>query len=298
MNNKDKAVDQPTKVLTDEQIMEIYRHEQAKAYLLEEPVVITNLARAIERAAIAAHLAKEPKAEQPAWTTEPPTEQGDYWNWDGDDDHAPMIYHVLWSGTAKKCFVSIGQYGIDEAIWCDNFGGQWMKIEQPSTHAPVAPAGAQNAEAIRNQAEPEQIECWSRDEEDFNARSLSELLDSHDDLKPGDTVWVGEAVHPDPARLVNEDGIIENIGEAAYDIGGEYAEDYPEVTPAQAKELESLVADWIKRTCPPTFYTVANVKPYVLSHEDFPHDSTPIQVDLPDALRTNPATPASKGDAS
>jgi hypothetical protein len=67
------------------------------------------------------------------WAKEPPTEQADYWHWDGDEDHAPMIYHVLWSGTAKKCFVSIGQYGIDEAIWCDNFGGYWMKIEQPST---------------------------------------------------------------------------------------------------------------------------------------------------------------------
>jgi hypothetical protein len=66
------------------------------------------------------------------WTKTPPTEQADYWNWDGDPDHAPMIYHVLWSGTAKKCFVSIGQYGIDEAIWCDNFDGWWLKIEQPS----------------------------------------------------------------------------------------------------------------------------------------------------------------------
>jgi hypothetical protein len=84
-----------------------------------------------------------------------------------------------------------------------------------------ARAGAQNAEAIRNQVVPESIECWSRDEEDFNARSLDELLNCHDDLKLGDTVWVGEAVHPDPARLVNEDSIIENIGEAAYDIGGE-----------------------------------------------------------------------------
>jgi hypothetical protein len=41
------------------------------------------------------------------------------------------------------------------------------------------------------------------------------------------------------------------------------------VKPEQAKELESLVADWIKRTCPPTFYTVENVKPYVLRSEDF-----------------------------
>lgn len=66
------------------------------------------------------------------WTKTPPTEQADYWHWNDDPDHAPMIYHVMWSGTAKKCFVSMGQYDIDEAIWCDNFGGWWLKIEQPS----------------------------------------------------------------------------------------------------------------------------------------------------------------------
>jgi hypothetical protein len=90
-------------------------------------------------AAIAAQMANIPPATSAAdamdaeqWTKTPPTEQADYWNWDGDPDHAPMIYHVLWSGTAKKCFVSIGQYGIENAIWCDEFGGWWLKIEQPS----------------------------------------------------------------------------------------------------------------------------------------------------------------------
>jgi hypothetical protein len=136
---------------------------------------------------------------------------------------------------------------------------------------------------VRTDAEP--IECWSRDEEDFSARSLDDLLGNHDDLKPGDTVWVGDAVHPDPKQLVNEDGIIENIGEAAYDIAGEHAEDYPNVTTEQAKELESLVADWIKRACPPTFWTVENIKPYVLSHEDF-LNPTPVQLAEPTDLRT------------
>jgi hypothetical protein len=56
-----------------------------------------------------------------------------------------MIYHVMWSGTAKKCFLSIGQYDIKSAIWCDEFGGQWMKIEQPSTAAPVSQEGAHAA---------------------------------------------------------------------------------------------------------------------------------------------------------
>lgn len=87
------------------------------------------------------------------WTKTPPTEQADYWHWNGDPDHAPMIYHVMWSGTAKKCFVSMGQYDIDEAIWCDNFGGWWLKIEQPSIPSDrAAIAASQKEETNRRKA--------------------------------------------------------------------------------------------------------------------------------------------------
>jgi hypothetical protein len=98
-----------------------------------DPVDVGNFAMMLwnrgERTATSAADAKDAAR----WTKTPPTEQADYWNWDGDPDHAPMVYHVLWSGTAKKCFVSIGQYGIENAIWCDEFGGWWLKIEQPTT---------------------------------------------------------------------------------------------------------------------------------------------------------------------
>lgn len=74
------------------------------------------------------------------WSKKPPTEQGDYWHWTGDVDHAPIIYHVMWSGSANKCFLSIGQYDIKEAIWCDKYGGWWKLIQQPA-HPGDAPAG-------------------------------------------------------------------------------------------------------------------------------------------------------------
>lgn len=90
----------------------------------------TAITKLVGKSAATGKAAAAKDAEQ--WTKTPPTEQADYWHWNGDPDHAPMIYHVMWSGTAKKCFVSMGQYDIDEAIWCDNFGGWWLKIEQPS----------------------------------------------------------------------------------------------------------------------------------------------------------------------
>jgi len=123
---------------------------------------------------------------------------------------------------------------------------------------PVQPAAAP--------AEP--IECWSHNEEDFNAQSLGELIDTHE-LQPGATVWVGEAVHPEPSSLFNTDWLIENMGEAAYDIAGEHGgEDYPNVSDEQVAELEALVVGWITKFAPPTFWTVKNVRPYVLTAED------------------------------
>lgn len=154
---------------------------------------------------------------------------------------------------------------------------------------------APSSDDVRNaapSAEPEAQECWSTDEENFNATELCQLLDENDHLKAGDTVWVGEAVRPDPKRLFNTDWLLENMGEAAYDIAGEHADDYPDVSKEDVKELEALVTGWIKRACPPSFWTVENVKPYVLSHDDFPNDPTSLNASF-----AAPAAAQSNGDA-
>jgi len=209
-----------------------------------------------------------------------------------EDELRKLILHV--SNTSHWCGRIGGdaddyEAALDKAIAADGKLFNYVKNL-------AAPAPAVQAEDVRNQAtEPEAEECWSANEEDFNATSLDQLLSENDHLKAGDTVWVGEAVRPDPAQLVNEDGIIENIGEAAYDIAGEHAEDYPEVTNEQAKELESLVADWIKRTCPPTFWTVTNIRPYRLSHDDFPNDSTPIHANIDFAAPSTSQTSEQQG---
>lgn len=134
--------------------------------------------------------------------------------------------------------------------------------------APSAPAVAQQAPAQAEPVQAEGIECWSHNEEDFNAQSLGELIDTHE-LRPGATVWVGEAVHPEPKRLFSTDWLIENMNEAAYDIAGEHGgEDYPNVSDEQVAELEALVVGWITKCAPPNFWTVKNVRPYVLTEED------------------------------
>jgi len=111
-------------------------------------------------------------------------------------------------------------------------------------------------------------ECWSHNNEDFNHETLGDLLDLHD-MQPGDTVYVGESVRPEVKDFINTLDVIENMGERAYDIGGEYAEDFPDITKEAEQELESLLIAWAEKHCTINFWTVRNVKPYTLTAEDF-----------------------------
>lgn len=72
------------------------------------------------------------------WTKAPPTEQGEYWHWTGDPSQAPFPLSVLWSGTAKKCFVSSRDTHSEQAEWCDSYGGYWLRIPMPSVAGAVA----------------------------------------------------------------------------------------------------------------------------------------------------------------
>lgn len=117
---------------------------RAERYVgLTEPPVLEHAEDCIvlrARAILAAPVSERAEDARDGWSKEPPTEQGEYWHWNGEDDIAPYIYHIMWSGTAKKCFVSIGQYGITEASFCDEFGGWWKKIPQPAIPGDAAMA--------------------------------------------------------------------------------------------------------------------------------------------------------------
>jgi len=64
------------------------------------------------------------------WSTDPPTESGEYWHWNGDRDCRPVPIFVLYSPTTRSCFVSRGQLGIEQAIDCDKFGGHWARLPE------------------------------------------------------------------------------------------------------------------------------------------------------------------------
>lgn len=67
------------------------------------------------------------------WTEEPPKENGTYWHWNGCQSCAPVPMFVSGQGgMSGKCFITMGQLGITEAIDCDEWGGWWMKLETPA----------------------------------------------------------------------------------------------------------------------------------------------------------------------
>lgn len=65
------------------------------------------------------------------FTKDVPVEQGWYWHWNGDAGCSPIPTSVLWSGTTQSCFVSMGQLGLTESVYCDKYGGYWMKMTEP-----------------------------------------------------------------------------------------------------------------------------------------------------------------------
>jgi hypothetical protein len=112
-------------------------------------------------------------------------------------------------------------------------------------------------------------ECWSADNEEFNCSTLGDLFDSNPEIKVGDTVYVGEARKPRTSELCDAADIIEMMGERASDIAGEYADDYPDVTSEAEEELNAFLTAWIEKHASPGFYTVSNVRQYILSADDF-----------------------------
>lgn len=111
-------------------------------------------------------------------------------------------------------------------------------------------------------------QCWAANGQDFNFESLLDLLESHPDLIAGDVVQVGQACHPDSSQLVDADDVMEQMTDRAWDIAGEYAMGYPDVSKEAKDELDALLRAWIEKHCPPDFYTVKDSTEYTLTESD------------------------------
>lgn len=115
-----------------------------------------------------------------------------------------------------------------------------------------------------------ELEAWSTNNEDFRYSSLEDLIDSNSgEFEAGQTVYVGEGRRPKVSEFCDADDVIEMMQNRAYDIGGEYADGFMDDISAEEKqELNDLLKNWMDKHVSIDFYTVHDVREYVLTEED------------------------------
>jgi len=111
--------------------------------------------------------------------------------------------------------------------------------------------------------------AWSANDEDFNCVELSDLINDNPELEPGDVVWKATINRPKISSMIDVNDIIEQMADRAYDIGGEWSEDWmSDVVENHSKSLKELLDKWSKELPSPTFYEVGKSEEYIITALD------------------------------
>ena len=117
------------------------------------------------------------------------------------------------------------------------------------------------------------FDSYSLNGDDFQEGCASEALQAlHDDgqLTLGTEYRLGVSDKPDPADFFDVDHLIEQMQERAYDVGGEFAEDYlADLTEEQVKNLRQVVNAWLSSVNPHVnFFSVKQIQTFKVTQED------------------------------
>lgn len=113
--------------------------------------------------------------------------------------------------------------------------------------------------------------CWSFDEESYSYDTLGDLIEANaDEIKVGSIVYVADKIKPDVRRYVDAHAVIEGMQERYYDDCGidDEPATWPDVSMHDMSELEKMIAEFVERVSPPSFWIVRDVKEYVVTAED------------------------------
>ena len=109
----------------------------------------------------------------------------------------------------------------------------------------------------------------NNDDQFVHYESLNDFVNDCDDIEPGDSYCVGDMVKFLAKDMVSAGGVIDMIQEEAYNLGGEYADDFLEkVSEEQEEELLNIIAGWIEKNENIDFFNVVNVQTYEFTKED------------------------------
>lgn len=110
---------------------------------------------------------------------------------------------------------------------------------------------------------------WSLNGEFYNYDSLHDLLDMG--VVVGQEVYFGEVLPVSSYDVTGEwmaETVIDQISNNAWDMVGEIAEDFPNVSKDAMEELSTFIHDWLERHDPPRFYQVKRVQSYFITQDD------------------------------
>jgi hypothetical protein len=118
---------------------------------------------------------------------------------------------------------------------------------------------------------------WNRDWDDF----IEELMLEHQTENERDLIGVmyfeGDAIDCTVHQFVhrNIDRFLDILGEDAYEIGGEFAEGWPDISSSEEIELENLIVKFLECKSPCNFYIIDNVVKKVITIDDITNEETP-----------------------
>jgi hypothetical protein len=78
----------------------------------------------------------------------------------------------------------------------------------------------------------------------------------------------GEVVPITTRSLVHNISIISALNERAWEEGGEYADDWPDLSEEEETELEDLIVGYLEKKHAPTFYVVTNIIKKTITADD------------------------------
>lgn len=114
--------------------------------------------------------------------------------------------------------------------------------------------------------------AWSLDNrEDWRHETLRDLLQwvAPTDMA-GKVVYVADKERPSAsAYMPDADCVIDEIINTAWDEGGDYADDYPDVSDEAKAKLNALLEAWADEHLPaPTWWQCVNIREYVITQAD------------------------------
>jgi hypothetical protein len=111
-------------------------------------------------------------------------------------------------------------------------------------------------------------DVWTKEWE-----TLTDLLMAHLKMESKSLVGLnyfeGDVVNWNVRQLVHArmDSIIDGLEEEAYEEGGEWADDWPDLSGEEKDELEDLIAGFLEKKSPCSFYHVQNVIEKIMTED-------------------------------